>query len=195
MPYPKITLYGSKTSPCVQSVLILLEELKLNYKFHEIDLENGEHESHEFAELNPFKKVPVLRYQESKDSYEKLLFESRSILRFLANKHDSEVDYYPDSKCDMWLEIESQQLNPIIKQKIVNLKELGYILEIYNKHLSENKYIDGVTFTIADIVCIPYLNIFLKSDPKHKEYLKQYPKVYHWFKKIKNRETVLKSLL
>ena len=32
-------------------------ELKLQYKFHQIDLKNGEHESSDFAKLNPFKKV------------------------------------------------------------------------------------------------------------------------------------------
>ena len=194
MPYPKIILYGSKTSPCVNRVMILLEELKLNYKLREIDLTGGEQMSPDFAELNPFKKVPVLRYQESKDSLEKLLFESRSILRFLANKHDTDVDYYPDSKCDMWLEIESQELNPIIRTTDVDLKQLEPILAIYNKHLTDNKYMNGDDFTIADIASIPCLNAFIKNNPKHKEYLKKFPKVYNWLKKIKSRDSVQKVL-
>lgn len=206
---PKITIYGSKMATCTQRVLILLEELELPYKLYEIDLASGEHKSKEFLQLNPFGKVPVLKYKESEDSDERILYESRCILRFLSNKHDNETDYYPDSKCDMWLEIESQNLNPPLSkivyekvfkqidgesevdQKVIDLalKDLDKVLNIYEKNLN-SKFISGDTFTIADITCIPYLNYLVKCEGK--KYLKQYPKLYHWFKKVKSRESVKK---
>lgn len=208
---PKITIYGSKMATCTQRVLILLEELDLPYKLHEIDLASGEQKSKQFLKLNPFGKVPVLRYRESDEDSDRILYESRCILRFLANKHDSETDYYPDSKCDMWLEIESQHLNPplskIVYEKVFKqmqgesevdeqlvmsaLKDLDSVLRIYEDQLN-SKFISGDTFTIADIACIPYLNYFVKS--QGKDYLKQYPKFYHWFKKVKSRESVKKIL-
>lgn len=215
MTTPKITIYGSKMATCTQRVLILLEELNLPYKLHEIDLMSGEQHTKEFLKLNPFGKVPVLRYIESSDetdeeddeNREYMIYESRSILRFLANKHDHEVDYYPDSKCDMWLEIESQHLNsPLSKivyekvfkkmhgesdvdEEIVSgaLKDLDKVLGIYENQLKQ-KFISGNTFTIADIVCIPYLTYFVKC--QGKDYLKQYPKVYNWYKRIKSKESV-----
>ena len=207
---PKITIYGSKIATCTQRVLILLEELQLPYKLHEIDLASGEQHSKQFLKLNPFGKVPVLKYQEE-NSDERILYESRCILRFLANKHDNETDYYPNSNCDMWLEIESQHLNsPLSKivyekvfkqmqgesevnEDLVNsaLHELDKVLRIYENNLN-SKFISGNTFTIADIACIPYLNYLIKC--QGKDYLKQYPKIYHWFKKVKSRESVKKII-
>ena len=194
---PKITIYGSKMDTCTQRVLILLEELHLSYKLQEIDLASGEQHSKQ-----------VLRYRESEDSDERILYESRCILRFLSNKHDTEIDYYPDSNCDMWLEIESQHLNQQLS-KIVKmqsdyevddqiiesvLNDLDKVLSIYEKNLnkSKSKFLSGDTFTIADIACIPYLNYFVKC--QRKDYLKQYSKFYHWFKKVKSRESVKKII-
>lgn len=208
---PKITIYGSKMATCTQRVLILLEELQLPYKLYEIDLASGEQKSKPFLKLNPFGKIPVLKYQESEDSDERILYESRCILRFLANKHDTEIDFYPDSKCDMWLEIESQHLNQplskIVNEKVFKqmrgesnvdeelvmsaLTDLDSVLSIYEDNLN-SKFISGDTFTIADIACIPYLNYFVKT--QGKSYLKSYPKFYHWFKKVKSRESVKKIL-
>ena len=223
---PKITIYGSKMATCTQRVLILLEELQLPYKLQEIDLASGEQHSKQFLKLNPFGKVPVLRYteesgKESSDngSYkeyvdERMLYEARCILRFLANKHDKETDYYPNSNCDMWLEIESQNLNSplskIVYEKVFkqmrgesdvneelvksSLLELDKVLRIYEDNLSKSnfKFISGDTFTIADIACIPYLNYFVKC--QGKDFLKQYPRFYHWFKKVKSRESVKKII-
>lgn len=203
---PKITIYGSKMSTCTQRVLILLEELKLQYKLHEIDLDSGEQNSKQFLKLNPFGKVPVLLYRESEEDDERILYESRCILRFLSNKHDTDTDYYPDSKCDMWLDIESQELNPqlcLYEKKFKQmqgesnfdmtseLQHLDKVLSIYEDNFNY-KYISGNTFTIADIACIPYLNYFVKCQGKN--YLKGYPKVYHWFKKVKVRDSVKKIL-
>lgn len=188
MAFPKITVYGSKLSPSTQRVLILLEELQLDYKLHEINLENGELQSKEFIKLNPFSQVPVLKYQETADSTEKILSQSRSILRYISNKHDSTVDYYPDSKCDMWMEIESQELYPVHK----SADNVSQVLKIYNDNLLENKFTSGEDFTISDITCIPELFYIYKQD---KEFLKNYPKLYSWFKKIKNRDSVKKILV
>ena len=216
---PKITIYGSKMATCTQRVLILLEELQLPYKLQEIDLASGEQHSKQFLKLNPFGKVPVLRYSDSDDSEkdesdddERILYESRCILRFLANKHDNEIDYYPNSNCDMWLEIESQNLNSplskIVYEKVFkqmrgevnedlvksSLQDLDKVLRIYEDNLnkSKSKYISGDTFTIADIACIPYLNYFVKC--QGKDFLKQYPRFYHWFKKVKSRDSVKKII-
>lgn len=185
MGFPKITIYGSKLSPSTQRVLILLEELQLNYKLHEINLENGELQSKEFIKLNPFSQVPVLKYQETIDSTEKILYQSRSILRYISNKHDSTVDYYPDSKCDMWVDIESQELYPVYR--LEDKSKLSKVLKIYNDNLLENKFTSGESFTISDITCIPELLYIYKQD---KEFLKNYTKLYNWFKKIKNRDSV-----
>jgi glutathione S-transferase len=111
----------------------------------------------------------------------------------------------------MWLEIESQHLNTplskIVYEKVfkqmrgesdvneelvkTSLKDLDSVLSIYENNLN-SKFISGDTFTIADIACIPYLNYFVRC--QGKDYLKKYPKFYHWYKKVKSRDSVKKII-
>lgn len=211
--YPSITLYGNSLATCTHRVMILLEELDLDYDFVSIDLMRGEQKLPEFLKLQPFGKVPALRFKENEESDEKVLFESRAILRYLASKYDNELDLYPDVYTDVWLEADSQNLTPLVSKIVYEkmfkkmrgevcdddivekaLKDLRNVLEVYNNHLKNNKYMSGNTYTIADIAPIPYLYYFLKCDVKMKEYLKEYKYFYHWFKKIMSRECVKKVL-
>jgi glutathione S-transferase len=214
--YPKIRLYGNKMSTCTQRLIILLEELELKYEFENVDLKSGEQKSIGFRKLNPFGKIPAIRYQESEESEEKILFESRSILRYLSNKYSDIVDLYPNVNTDMWLEAESQNYNPSISKIVYELvfKQLGSssdepdmevvsnckdelekVLDIYNDRLKYSKYIAGNTFTIADISHIPYTNYLIKTSPEMKELFKNKRHVYHWWKKISLRPSVAMTLL
>jgi glutathione S-transferase len=214
--YPKITLYGNKFATCTQRLLILLEELELKYEFKNVDLKSGEQKSVGFRKMNPFGKIPAMKYQESEDSEEKILFESRSILRYLSNKYSDTVDLYPNVNTDIWLEAESQNYNPSISKLVYELvfkkladveakpdqevvskckDELEKVLDIYNDRLKYSKYIAGNTFTIADISHIPYTNYLIKSSPEMKELFKSKRHVYHWWKKISLRPSVAMTLL
>jgi glutathione S-transferase len=209
--FPLITLYGNLKATCTQRILILLEELNLEHHFVPIDLGAGEQKSKEFLELQPFGKVPVLKFQEDKDSEERVLFESRAILRYLAGKYDEVNDLYPDVYTDVWLEADSQNLTPLVSKIVYEkmfkkmrnqecdeavvektLDDLKKVLEVYNTHFKTHKFMGGNTFTIADIAALPYLNYFIKCSSKYKEYLKEYKYFYHWFKKVMNRESVKK---
>jgi glutathione S-transferase len=212
--YPKIILYGNKFATCTQRLLILLEELELKYDFENVDLNSGEQKSTGFRKMNPFGKIPAMKYKESEDSEEKILFESRSILRYISNKYSDTVDLYPNVYTDIWLEAESQNYNPPISKLVYELvfkklasdepemevvskckDELEKVLDIYNDHLKYSKYIAGNTFTIADISHIPYTNYLIKTSPEMKELFKSKRHVYHWWKKISLRPSVAMALL
>jgi len=90
----------------------------------------------------------------------------------------------------MWMDIESQELHPVHKHKDKTV-ELSKVLKIYNDNLLENTFTSGEDFTISDITCIPELFYIYKQD---KEFFKNYTKLYSWFKKIKNRDSVKKIL-
>lgn len=206
--FPSIILYGNSKATCTNRVMILLEELNLDYQFVPIDLSSGEQKSNDFLKLQPFGKVPVLKFHEDKDSEERILFESRAILRYLASKFDKVRDLYPDVYTDIWLEAESENLTPLVSKIVYekmfkrgecdknivekNLLDLQKVLEVYNERLKTNKYMGGSTFTIADIAAIPYLNYFIKCDSKYKDFLKEYKYFYHWYKKVMSRDTVKK---
>lgn len=201
----ELTVYGNAKATCTQRILILLEELELKYTLQPIDLEKGEHKTEEFMEMNPFGKVPVVKYGE------KTLFESRAIMRYIARNNKDIKDLYPDVNTDVWMEVESQSFNPhiskIVSEKMfkkwkgeeaddevveLSLEKLEEVLDIYEEHLEKSEYIAGDNFTIADIAHIPYAYYFLKAGYKHV--LKRRVKVYSWLKKIVQRPIVKRVL-
>jgi glutathione S-transferase len=207
----KLTVYGNKIATCTQRVLILLEELNLKYELREIDLMNGQQKESKYLQLQPFGKVPVIVYGDY------TLFESRSILRYIAKNNTEDVDLTlgDNPYVDMWLEVESQNFNqPISKfiyekvfkkwkdteatidENVLNsaLEELGKVFVVYEQRLSESKYIGGGSFSIADISHIPYLHMFVTSGPEYKTFLKKYPHVYKWYKRMLMKDSVKEIL-
>lgn len=207
-----VVVYGDKKATCTQRVLILLEELGLTYEFTEVNLQNNEQKSKDFLSMNPLGQVPVVKYTgPSGDT--KTLFESRSILRYIATKHDDNVDFYPDVYTDVWLEVESQKLNPLLStivyekifrkakgescdERVVEeaLGKLQNVLDIFEKRLEQTTYLSGGEFSIADISAIPYLRMFVRCGSIFKETLKSRKHLYKWLKRVCNRPEVKKIL-
>jgi len=196
----QLNVYGYSKATCTQRVLILLEELELKYNFKEIDLMKGEQKSEDYLKLQPFGKVPAVEYGDKK------LFESRSILRYIAKNNRSPVDLLGDVYVDMWLEVESQNFNPpaskIVYEKMfknkdhepdqelmkVEAKRLAEVLDVYENRLETQDYIAGDNYSIADISHIPYAYCLLKCG--YKELFKSRPNVYNWLKRIMRRPAV-----
>ena len=200
-----LTVYGNLKATCTQRILILLEELSLKYKFVNVDIFGGEQKEDSYLELNPFGKVPVVKYGN------KTLYESRTILRYIAKNNREMLDLLGDVNVDIWLEVESNNFNPhissVVYEKLFKkmlggecddtvvereLEKLGRVLDIYDKRLEGTEYIGGDRFSIADISHIPYAYCFLKCGYKNE--LKKRPNVYKWLKKIIRRDSV-KSVL
>lgn len=216
----KLILYGNKMATCTQRVLILLEELNLKYELREIDLIKGQQKDQRYLQLQPFGKVPIVIYGDHK------LFESRSILRYIAKNNTEDIDLTLNDSpyVDMWLEVESQNFNPpiskfiyekvfkkwknseaIIDEAVLNsaLEDLGKVFDVYESRLSfddttqgtiKPKYIAGNSFSIADISHIPYLYMFVTSGPEYKTFLKKYPHVYKWYKRMLMKDSVKEIL-
>jgi len=196
-----VDVYGDARATCTQRVIVLLEELDLKYDVKHIDLMKGEQKTKEFLELQPFGKVPVVKYDD------RVLFESRSILRYIAKNNTENKDLYGGTDVDIWLEAESQNYNPpaskIVYEKVfkkwrgeradmeivkASVEELERVLDVYEKRLSSVPYIAGDEFSIADISHIPYTNLLLKCG--YKSLYKDRPNVYRWIKRIIKRESV-----
>jgi glutathione S-transferase len=197
----RVNVYGDIKATCTQRVLILLEELNLKYDLKTVDLSKGEQRGEEFMKLQPFGKVPAVEYDD------RVLFESRSILRYIAKNNNDIEDLLGDVDTDIWLEVESQNYNPHVS-KIVNerlfkkwrgedcdkqlvqseLKMLEGVLDVYERRLAQSTFIGGDQFSIADISHIPYTNYMLRCG--YKELYKSRPNVYRWVKQIIKRPSV-----
>lgn len=197
----QVNVYGDVKATCTQRVLILLEELSLKYDIKPVDLSKGEQKEEEYMKMQPFGKVPVVEYDD------RILFESRSILRYIAKNNTDISDLLGDIDTDIWLEVESQNYNPHVS-KIVNerlfkkwrgekpdtkvieteLEALNKVLDVYETRLSKVAFIGGDQFSIADISHIPYTNYMLRCG--YKELYKSRPNVYRWIKQIIKRSSV-----
>jgi glutathione S-transferase len=196
-----VDLYGDSRSTCTQRVLILLEELQLKYNLNKIDVLKNENKTSEFITLQPFGKIPTMKYDD------RIVFESRSMLRYISRNNVDIKDLYSGTDVDIWLEVEAQNFYPpanaIVYEKMFkkwygkkadieivnkNLEELDKVLNVYDQRLSRVSFIAGEEFTIADISHIPYINYLLKCG--YKQVFKKYTNVYRWIKKIIKRESV-----
>jgi glutathione S-transferase len=198
-----VEVYGDVKATCTQRVLILLEELNLKYSMKKVDLMKGEQKDPEYLKLNPFGKVPAIEYGD------RTLFESRSILRYIAKNNLEIEDLLGDTDTDLWLEVESQHFNPpaskIVYEKVFkkwfdetqkpdedvlleSVKQLEKVLDIYEERLGNYNYISGDNYTIADISHIPYINQLLRCG--YKDLFKSRTNVYKWVKRIIKRENV-----
>lgn len=197
-----VEVYGDHRSTCTQRILILLEELSLKYTLHPINLFKGDHKTETFLKMQPFGKIPVVKYDD------RVLFESRSILRYIARNNTEIEDFLGGTDVDMWLEAESQNFypcastivyemvfkellsagNPDTKLVQESVKRLESVLDVYESQLSENKFIAGDHYSIADISHIPYIVQLLHCG--YKSVFRDRPNVYKWIKRIVKRDSV-----
>ena len=74
------------TSPNVQKIFIMLEELGLPYKTIPIDVWKGEQYQPEFIKISPNSKIPVIVDHDGPGGKPYTVFESGAILMYLADK-------------------------------------------------------------------------------------------------------------
>ena len=133
-------LYTSAT-PNGYKVSIMLEELKLKYKVHKIDLGKQTQKEEWFLKLNPNGRIPVLKDNENK----KVIFESGAILYYLAIKYNKcKIKIYTSNKI-------SENCNKFITQSLnFSKKWLNFLLQNKeicrdddSKNLNHEKFIEN----------------------------------------------------
>ena len=111
----------------------------------------------------------------------------------------------------MWLEVESQHFYPNVSPLVFQLlikpllggapdpevvdkhaHELANVLDIYEAHLAQNKYLAGDEFTLADLNHMSYL-LYLSKTPK-AELVTSRPHVKAWWEDISARPAFQKTV-
>ena len=162
-------LYTSAT-PNGYKVSIMLEELKLKYKVHKIDLGKQTQKEEWFLKLNPNGRIPVLKDNESN----KVIFESGAILYYLAIKYNK--FFFEDKRTEImqWLMFQMSAIGPMQGQANVFFRymdekipiaisryqnECRRLYEVLDKQLHDSKWICG-EYSIADIATWPWIKIY-----------------------------------
>lgn len=157
-------------TPNGQKVLIALEEAEADYRYHAIDITEGEQHTDEFTALSPDQKIPALIHH---TSHQITLFESGAILLYLADQFPSlHAATEPErARVVSWVFWQVGQLGPLVGQfgrfrresphnaiAIHHFEALTWrCLHVMECHLRQSPYLGSDRFTIADIACLPWV--------------------------------------
>jgi glutathione S-transferase len=163
-----LKIWGRTNSVNVQKVLWCCDELGLPYERIDAGLQFGRVNDPDYRELNPNGQVPTL----VDGTF--VLWESNSILRYLAMQYGASSALYPSepklrASVDRWLDWSLSTLAPAerpvfltlvrtppqqrdMEALAVNVKTLISRWKILDGHLQGRFHLEGDRFTIADIV-------------------------------------------
>ena len=200
-----IDLYTWKT-PNGHKISIMLEEIKLPYRVHTVDISQKQQFTEEFLRINPNNKIPAIVDQNGPGNKPLAVFESGAILIYLAEKSGQLLSQDPVQRIEalQWLMFQMAGFGPMLGQAHHFLRyapeKVPYAIERYsneakrlygvlNKRLSEVDYL-AHEYSIADIACFTWAN--------YHEYqnidLNSYPHVKRWYQAIAARPAVQKGM-
>src|ERR1700735_981262 len=108
------------TSPNVQKIYLMLEETKLPYKEHFVDVWKGEQYDPNFIKINPNSKIPTIVDHEGPGGKPYTVFESGAILMYLAEKFGRFLPTDMAKRYDaiQWLMVQLTGVGPTFGQTV-----------------------------------------------------------------------------
>ncbi|NHC35160.1 glutathione S-transferase family protein [Scytonema millei] len=186
-----IQLYDFVLSGNCHKVRLLLSMLNLDYESVPVNLKAGEHKTERFLQLNPCGQVPVLM------DGDVILRDSQAILVYLARRYGGEdwLHLEPEAiaKIMQWLSFAANEIANSLAaarryfifqgQLDIDLtqQKAHQVLQILDRHLTNNQWLECSHPTIADLACFPYVG--LAADAKVA--LDNYPHVITWCDRVK----------
>jgi glutathione S-transferase len=171
-------LWGRTSSSNVKKVMWLADEMGLAYERIDAGGKFGVVNTPAYKKLNPNSRVPTI------EDGDFVLWESNSIMRYLANKYGGEA-FYPvepaaRASIDRWLDWQLAMLNPVegpvflgtirtppekhdkaaLAAAVAKLMPQWAMVEA---HLASRPYMAGDTFSIADIALAIFAHRFLHN--------------------------------
>ena len=203
-----IDLYAL-TSPNVQKIYIMLEETKLPYKEHFIDVWKGEQYNPDFVKINPNSKIPAIVDSDGPGGKPYTVIEFGAILMYLAEKSGKFLPTDMAKKYDVlqWLLFQTSNVGPNFGQfthfKLFAPKdkdhsysmtrhqtEVKRLYEVLEKRLAHAAYLGGDEYSIADIATFPWTRNHDVQGVKWEDN----PNLARWFKAIDERPAVKAAL-
>ena len=194
-----IELFYANT-PNGRKISIMLEEIGFDYKIKEINLSKGEQFSSNFRKISPLSKIPAITDHSNKVS----LFQSGAILIYLAELSGKFYDEDNRILINQWLMAQMGDIGPMLgqhhqfhhynpgKSKFGEERYFNIAKRLYkdlDEHLSSLDFLAGKKYSIADIATFPWI----ARHNWHDIGLEQFKNLSRWYKKISEREAVIKG--
>ncbi len=177
-----IKIWGRNTSSNVQKVMWAIGEIGLPHERIDIGGPFGKNREAAYLAMNPNGLVPTL---EEEDGF--LLWESNTIVRYLAAKHHSTVlepaDLKTRARASAWMDWQLSVLGPAITPAFVGMirtpleqrdhaaieeskKKTTAAFAILDEHLAKSTYAAGDTFSYGDIPAAVMANRYRQLVPE-----------------------------
>ena len=194
-----IELYSANT-PNGKKISIMLEEIQYDYKVTVVDISKDEQFKPDFKKISPFSKIPVIKDHKNNNT----LFESGAILIYLGEQSRKFYDQDKRQIINQWLMAQMAYVGPMLgqhhqfhhynpgKSKFGEERYFKICTRIYkelDERLVDTKFLAGDFYSIADIATFPWN----ARHDWHDIGLKNYKNLTRWFKKISEREAVIKG--
>ena len=197
-------LLETKQAPNARRVRMFLAEKGIEIETVQLDLKNGENLTTEFREKNLFAKVPVLELDNG--SY---LSESIAICRYFEELQPEPAlmgtSPLQKAQIEMWqrraefgflmpVGMAFQHCSGFFKDRMIPneawgkdcIKSAYGYLKMLDKHLTENKYLAGEQFSIADITMLTTLDFAKVIDIRLNE---KHLNVKRWHELVSSRKS------
>jgi len=189
-------------SPNVRKVVILLEELALDYELRHVAVFQEEQFRPQFLALNPLGKVPTL----VDPRLGAPIFESGAILFWLAEKSGAFLPADGTARYEVmqWLMVQMASVGPMLGQlnhfqllppgtepyaSARYTAQAERLYRLLDEHLAERAWIAGGNYSIADIATFPWAHYLEQHgfDPT------AHPHLLRWRAKIDARPAVARA--
>jgi len=202
-----IDLYTWPT-PNGHKIHIMLEECRLPYAVHPVDIGAGDQFKPEFLAISPNNKMPAIVDSDGPDGKPIALFESGAILLYLAGKTGRFLPRTDRGRYEMlqWLMWQMGGLGPMLGQahhfRLYAPERVPYAVDRYTQEARRlygvlerqlqktGAWVAGRQYTIADIAIFPWT----RSHANQGIDLADFPAVKRWFDAIAARPAVRRGL-
>ena len=201
-----IDLYTWPT-PNGHKIHIMLEECKLPYRVHAVNIGTGDQFQPDFLKISPNNKIPALVDSEGPDGKPISIFESGAMLIYLAAKTGKFMPKSDRAKYEVlqWLMFQMGGVGPMLGQahhfRIYAPEKIEYGIHRYtneakrlygvmDKRLQSSPWIGGNSYSIADMAIFPWLRSWQNQGIDWADY----PHLKAWFDKIAARPAVQKAV-
>ncbi|MEL6139760.1 MAG: glutathione binding-like protein [Cyanobacteria bacterium J06626_23] len=191
------------TTPNGHKITIFLEEAKLPYQIHPVNIGKGDQFNPEFLAFSPNNRIPAIIDQHPTAGGEPIsVFESGAILQYLAEKTGQflPTDVRGKKTVMEWLFWQMGGLGPMLGQNhhfsgyapekipyAINryVKETARLYGVLDKQLDGQDFVAG-DYSIADMAMYPWI----VPHQKQGQNLDDFPNLKRWFEAIKARPAV-----
>ena len=178
----------------------MLEEIGYEYEVKKVDLDKGEQFNPEFKKISPFSKIPVIIDHKTNQT----VFESGAILIYLAEQSGKFYQEKNRLEINQWLMAQMGYVGPMLgqhhqfhhynpgKSQFGEERYFKISKRIYSEldeRLSNQRFLSGDDYTIADIGTFPWI----ARHEWHDIGLKNFKNLTRWYDDISKRDAVKKG--